>query len=89
MLDLAIIPLVVGPCVLPRLRVFEHERRGDESDEVGTVVELGVWEETDVVEVRDPAQVSLEGELKAAREEEGGEVREGARREFVVMVMPR
>lgn len=48
-----------------------------------------MWEETDVVEVRDPAQVSLEGELKAARGEEGGEVREGESRSFVVMVVPR
>jgi hypothetical protein len=97
-ISLVVIPLVVGPCALPRMRVFQHEREvGDQVDDrdpsaatESKMKELIVVGEADVHEIRDPVQVGLEEDLRMARggrEDEEGE--NGEVRPFVVMVLPR
>lgn len=79
--DLVVVPLVVGPSVVPRVRVFELERgvpssptstsgggqRPEEEDGAPKAKELAVVEEADVDQVRDPRQAHLEMDLWAAR----------------------
>ncbi|KDE06050.1 hypothetical protein MVLG_03604 [Microbotryum lychnidis-dioicae p1A1 Lamole] len=107
-LDMVVVPLVVGPCALPRMRVFHHERvplaPEDQSNEreahldpsapeesARRARELKVVAETAVHEMKDPAQVLMEEDLRAAR---GGDRLDDAignppHSPFVVMVLPR
>ncbi|SGY32475.1 BQ5605_C002g01369 [Microbotryum silenes-dioicae] len=107
-LDMVVVPLVVGLCALPRMRVFHHERvplaPEDQSNEreahldpsapeesARRARELKVVAETAVHEMKDPAQVLMEEDLRAAR---GGDRLDDAignppHPPFVVMVLPR
>ncbi|KAI5481898.1 hypothetical protein MNV49_000175 [Pseudohyphozyma bogoriensis] len=89
---LAVIPLVVGTCVLPRLRVFEYERPQDdgrEEESQPVMKELRVVEELDVEEVKDPAQVSLETDLRFARGGDDVNNPNEVSKPFTVLVLPR
>ena len=79
--------MVVGPSVVPRVRVFEV---GDAVGEEGKreLRELNVVEESDVDQVRDPGQAHLETDLRAARGGEADGVEGGEMREFTVLVLP-
>ncbi|SCV68679.1 BQ2448_800 [Microbotryum intermedium] len=106
-LDMVVVPLVVGACALPRMRVFHHERvplaPDDENDgepyldpsapreSARRARELKVVPETAVHEIKDPAQLLMEEDLRAAR---GGDRLDDAigtppPPPFVVMVLPR
>ncbi|KAK4692347.1 trafficking protein particle complex subunit 11, partial [Phenoliferia sp. Uapishka_3] len=74
--NITVIPLVVGPCVVPRVRVFEIERISAEDElavrregdvpppEAPKMKELAVVEESAVGEVAEPSQAHLETDLR-------------------------
>ena len=84
----SVIPLIIGPCVVPRVRVFEL-LGGDDESGAPRSRELPVVEEADVDEVVDPSQAHLETDLRSARGgEDGSDVGESASRPFAVLVLP-
>lgn len=94
-----IIPLMAGTCALPRFRAYEHERSEDGSaqpiaapGEKDSRFELKVVGITETVDVKSPAQVTLEGDLRVARGL-SREVEEWSEGEgtgiFNVLVLPR
>lgn len=90
-LQVVVVPLVVGQTTIPRLRVFENNEQANEEREEDLpeiIRELQVVEETDVEVVKDPKQRILENELRGARGEAEEEV-EVRSRDFEVLVLPR
>lgn len=100
-LTMMVVPLVVGPSALPRLRVFEQERpspttssgsgrAGDDEDAKAgpTMHELTVVAEQEVVEIKTPEQLSLEKDLRLARG--GDSVDDGTQvsKPLMVLVLP-
>lgn len=94
--QIVVVPLVVGEWRIPRMRVFEHERRregeerreGEDGKEEVRMKEIQVTEETDISEIKDPKQILLERELRKARgeDEEMDELVEI--KEFRTLVLP-
>ncbi|KAM0752891.1 hypothetical protein T439DRAFT_323501 [Meredithblackwellia eburnea MCA 4105] len=102
-ITLTVIPLLVGPCAVPRVRVFEVDRLSPVEEtpagptEDGVVQrkqkELPVVEEADVGQVVDQSQAHLETDLRIARgseRDDASEVSAGEvlARPFTVLVLP-
>lgn len=95
-ITLSVIPLIVGSCALPKLRVFEHSREAEPEEErplseeelaqraAARIKELGVREETELLPtLEEQTQHELEVSLSLAGAE--GVARES----FMVLVLPR
>lgn len=78
--DVKVVPLVVGRCRLPRLRVFLHDVVAEE--ETDALPEEKVTEILVVAEEAVRKEPGLEDELREARSEEGMV-------DFAVLVLPR
>jgi hypothetical protein len=69
-LTLSVVPLSLGSCALPRLRIFEKELNGENDEEV-RVKEWNMLVESQVEVILSKDQMKLERELSVARGSDG------------------